>query len=330
VLKIAQLGPFKRRLQALALSSDGALLAAGLYGGHIQLWRMPTFESLGELPRLSTEYGTMSGLVLNHNGTLLVNVCDDSLIAWDVPACRERKRLIAPPDEPAPPEVWDAWKQEISPYVLAYSASQGLFACGAQGSGRIKVWSEQSLVEIAHIKAHDSHVMALAFNPIGTILASSGHQHDTRVSLWDLLTGNQSFLAIPEMHWLTTLIFHQEGRLLAGGGLSIFSRDARPALTIHLWDIETGALVQSLRTDYPIVQSLAFHPGGRILASGAMNGTITLWDTATWEPIVTARTIGNVIGHLLFMPDGRTLLSEEHWSNRRESLIEVWALDPGP
>jgi WD40 repeat protein len=53
--------------------------------------------------------------------------------------------------------------------------------------------------------------------------------------------------------------------------------------TIRLWDTATGELQQTLKGHLFSVNSVAFSPDGRIVASGSGDRTIRLWDTATGE-----------------------------------------------
>ena len=72
------------------------------------------------------------------------------------------------------------------------------------------------------------------------------------------------------------------------------------------------------------VQTVAFSPDGRWLASGGVDSTIKLWDVATWREVQTLRghTLG--INYIAFTPDSRRLASVA-----QDHVIRVWDLDAG-
>jgi len=52
--------------------------------------------------------------------------------------------------------------------------------------------------------------------------------------------------------------------------------------SIRLWDTEQGELERTLKSHTGIVQFLAFHPNGQMLASSSNDMTVKLWNLTTF------------------------------------------------
>jgi WD40 repeat protein len=118
------------------------------------------------------------------------------------------------------------------------------------------------------LEGHSRCVLAVAFSPDGTKLATGGRDETIRV--WDVKDGKQLFNVGGLSTCVAALAFSRDGRMLAWSG--------RGDGLVSLHDAKTGAPVARLVGHGELVRGIAFAPDGRALATGGADRTIKLWD----------------------------------------------------
>ena len=287
---------------SVALSPDGALLAAAHSGGSlpIKLWDMKTLELAGTLPLEG--HGHFLPVAFSPDGTLLAagSFVSPRIPLWDVAS----RRLIGTLEGGQGGGV-----PEIS-----FSPAGALLASGS-GGGAINLWNVETRQLIATLEGHTTRILAMAFSPDGALLASAQF-FDGKVMLWDVgaqepvatLEGSSTSGRAPS----SAIAFSPDGVLLASGGWDGANR------TVILWDVESRERIATLETDGN--SSLAFSHDGSILATPGRQ--IRLWDVATRQIISTLEHPGG--NNLIFAPDG-TLISADS-----DGTIVLWDLRPAP
>jgi WD40 repeat protein len=86
--------------------------------------------------------------------------------------------------------------------------------------------------------------------------------------------------------------------------------------------VATGREIAAMRHEDQ-VQSVAFSPGGRTLATGAQDYTARLWEVATGRQITALRHEGPVWS-VAFSPDGRTLAT-----GSTDKTVRLWPFAQG-
>ncbi|MFI7341721.1 WD40 repeat domain-containing serine/threonine protein kinase [Streptomyces sp. NPDC050085] len=93
------------------------------------------------------------------------------------------------------------------------------------------------------------------------------------------------------------VVFSPDGQVLA-----YVHRDD----TVRVWNTDSAEEVVKLDPEESMMHAIAFHPGGRLLATGGQGGLACVWDTVTGRR--TAKfTCPNSVEALAFSPDGKTL-----------------------
>ncbi|MGH3853725.1 MAG: TIR domain-containing protein [Pseudonocardiaceae bacterium] len=153
---------------------------------------------------------------------------------------------------------------------------------------------------------------AVAFSPHGRILAST-NDPDV-VTLWELSTSSE-LLRTAHTRSARSVAFDGEGDMLATGGADG---------TVRLWAILSGQRLCALDGHSETVTSVAFHPGGGILASAGFDRTIRLWDVATGGTVSTLEGHTNAVLDISVSGDGRVLAS-----NSADGTVRFWETEGG-
>jgi WD40 repeat protein/serine/threonine protein kinase len=282
------------KIQDLAFSADGALLASGSQS-RVVVWDVATLR-----PRHTLETAGGGLLGFTPDGRTLVAGPHEfpagqkrAFTRWDV----ETGALSATRDVPGPRNVMVGRlsRDGRTVYLMSYMPPEA----------RLGAYDAVTGADRFADPGHAGPVFAVAFSPDGRTLASGGGEG--RVCLWDLATPPGGAPAPPRRltghdHPVNAVTFSPDGRLLASGSIDG---------TIRLSDAATGRrVVPDLPTaPAPILVSLAFSPDGETLAAGGENGGANLWAVKTGQPKEPVRWHRGFVHAVAFSPDGRWLAS---------------------
>jgi WD40 repeat protein len=286
---------------SVALSADGAVLAAGTSTGKVWLWRVADRTLVA---MLDGHTGAVWGVALSADGQLVASGgAEGTVRLWE--ASTGRSLATLPGHDGA---VW----------ATAVSADGRLVASGGQ-DGSVRLWDTRAPVggPLMTLRGHTSGVRAVAMSADAELVASGGG--DRTVRLWEASTGRP--LATLEGHTgaLWGVALSEDGGLVASGG-----QDA----TVRLWETRTGRLQGILHGHTGGVWSTTLSADGRLLASGAGDGTVRLWEAAA--PSSEARPVVILHGHsgsvwgAALSADGRLLAS-----GGGDGTVRLWEAGTG-
>jgi uncharacterized protein with WD repeat/Skp family chaperone for outer membrane proteins len=195
-------------------------------------------------------------------------------------------------------------------YHLAFSPDGKVLASGGEDKA-VRLWDVGTGREKAALKGHTDAVASLAYSRDGKTLASASY--DKTVKVWDPRTGKERATLKGHTNAVSCVAFSPDGKTLASG--SVARRDTPGTevenvdKTVKLWDVTTGKERAALRGHTGGVNSVAFSPDGKMLASSSMNDAIKVWEVKTGKLAAAFGGERDMVVRVLYSPDGKTLVT---------------------
>ena len=252
--------------QTIGRSPEGEYLGISIrYKDAVELWREGTIARFPHEMRVMTAEMSSDGTLLATGGR------DNKVRLWDVETQKLHHTLsghIAPiralvfsPDGTLLVSSGGRnWEEQPGDDGTTYT----LFNPDSVEDRTAKVWDVATGENVATFK-HLGQVRAIAFSPDGTLLATSAGRTDIRsTKTWQDIATLSTVNA-------TSLAFSPDGTRIAVG-----MGGRQP--TVQIWDVATRKPIATFTGHKRNIQSLAFSPNSRLLASGGSDGVIYLWD----------------------------------------------------
>ncbi len=288
----------KDGMGAIHYADDGELLCVSAAGGEIGVYETEHGRKRGQLSHGSAVVAT----AMSPDGQRLAVTCEDDprLYLWDLSSLELVDLDLTHPGE--------------SPGCLAFSA-QGLLVSG-DGGGGLALWD---LKGSSPLWAGRNGVgsRALKFAPSGETLAVG--LADGSIQLWKMNDPvPEPLRQIDEVSdsAVEAIDFSSDGQFFAA------ATSSRGRHAIGVWETSDW----KVRENYPHqrrIRSLAFAPGGLVLAMGDDQRQIHLRDVATGVELTTFREHAGAVVGVDFHPRARKFASCS-----LDGTVRVWSHDP--
>ncbi|KAF2721604.1 WD40 repeat-like protein [Polychaeton citri CBS 116435] len=211
---------------------------------------------------------------------------------------------------------------------VVFSPDSRLLA-SASWDRTIKIWDTSSGVCLQTLEGHSDAIHSVAFSPDSRLLASASG--DCTVKIWDASSSvclqtfeGYSVGLITSVAFsprgVTSVAFSPNSRLLASASWDC---------TIKIWDVSSGACLQTLEGHSDGVTSVAFSPDSSLLASASASllasasaswdRTVKIWDVSSGTCLQTLEGHSGRVTSVVFSPDSRLLVSAS-----LDCTVRIW------
>ena len=284
---------------AVAFSPDGTTIATGSSDNSIRLWDSNTGE---HIKTLEGHTDALHSVAFSPDGkTLISGDQARSLLVWDLDSGKVLKTLkhswvvktvdFSPDGKTFASGDWfggpslKLWNTDGNELVhelqagkvndITFSSDGKYLASGSLNDENVRVWDPDTGELLHTFSTGMEHVLGVVFVDKGSTLVCGG---SGGIQIWDVKLEKRlkKFPKQGDPDQVECLALNPDGRLLAAG---------KKNSKIHLWDLKTAKLVDTLEGHLARVNSVAFSPDGRTLVSGGQIFDALLWETKPLDNI---------------------------------------------
>jgi WD40 repeat protein len=251
---------FTGSFDAIAFSPDGQIFAAAGWQGAIHLWQT---ASGWKARSLTGHDGLITGLAFSPDGKWLFSSGYDGTIRiWEIGLNTRLflAQIVNCKSFQTIPDAHEGWVCDIS------VSADGKYLASVGWDGTVKIWNVAKGILSRTLKGHQGSTQAVAFNPTGKLLASSGTK-DKTIRLWNAMNGELMLTLQGKIGATQSIAFSPDGNFLA---------TAHTDTKIRLWRVN-GELIDTLLGHQDIINGVAFSADGKTLISGSADRTVRTW-----------------------------------------------------
>lgn len=277
-------------VDALAVASDGNILAWAISGAEVILWDMKSDKKITTLKPDVNGWRKFSCFTFSNDCKSIFVARDTDLVKLNATGGQELFKR--------------SWTDRLGAMCLS---PDGKIVAGSAGT-QVVFLDAMKGSDIKSLDVGAGQINAAAFSPDGKFFALAGADGTAKIvdvekmKLTHSLSGN--------VRPVSSIAFSKDGKMLASG-----SYDSN----LRLVDFSAGKGLQTLSGHRSRISSVAISPDGKRIASGGFDCEARVWDATTGSEVAVLKGHSKPILGIAFSPDGKMLAS----ASQDETAI-VW------
>lgn len=219
----------------------------------------------------------------------------ESITLWDSVTGQERKNLKGPSNSSA--------------YYCINWSPDGRKIASVGMDQSVRIWDGATGLAGPVFKGNQQMVRSVVWSPDGRTLVTGGDDQSLRI--WEVERGKSRSIFKSHKAGIRGFALSPDAAIVASSDYS--------EKKVDLSDLQTAKIIMTLQGHTQTVNSIAWSPDGRSIATGSDDKQVILWNASDGKPIKILNEHQDKVGSVEWSPDGKYVAS-----GSQDGTIRIW------